>query len=361
MGNFDDMKLSVEAMTGGKNTVLLDDRGMPSVMVIVPKMKLAELIKGNSNQETHPGFIVGTEEKNAMYVSKFQNIVYGDRAYSLPFKDPRTSVNFDDALRFCRNKGKGWSLMPYSLWCAIALWCKANKTMPHGNNNWGSDSTAKHERGVETCKEGGENEHKGQTARTATGSGPDTWNHNWMPDGIADLNGNVWEWTAGMRLNAGEINIIANADVMKSDVLLSAGSTSWKAISKEGNLVNKGTSGCLKWDWDNSGNKLKLTNGAVTFKTDEGHGHSFKDMTLDAGLSSTVPELAKALLLYPDDPGQDVYGGDWHWANVTGERLPICGGRWNHTGGAGVFYVSLGDLRTSADGGIGFRSAFCNL
>ena len=33
MPNFDDFKLAVEAMTGGKNTVLFDDMGMPSVMV----------------------------------------------------------------------------------------------------------------------------------------------------------------------------------------------------------------------------------------------------------------------------------------------------------------------------------------
>lgn len=33
MANFDDMKLAVEALSGGKNTVLLDDRGMPSIMV----------------------------------------------------------------------------------------------------------------------------------------------------------------------------------------------------------------------------------------------------------------------------------------------------------------------------------------
>lgn len=38
MSNFDDMKLAVEALSGGKNTVLFDDIGMPSIMVILPKM-----------------------------------------------------------------------------------------------------------------------------------------------------------------------------------------------------------------------------------------------------------------------------------------------------------------------------------
>ena len=39
MANFDDMKLAVEALSGGKNTVLLDDRGMPSIMVAFSKIQ----------------------------------------------------------------------------------------------------------------------------------------------------------------------------------------------------------------------------------------------------------------------------------------------------------------------------------
>lgn len=33
MNNFDDMKLAVEALSGGKNTVLFDDLGMPSIKI----------------------------------------------------------------------------------------------------------------------------------------------------------------------------------------------------------------------------------------------------------------------------------------------------------------------------------------
>lgn len=46
MNNFDDMKLAVEALSGGKNTVLFDDLGMPSIMVILPKMISNALISG---------------------------------------------------------------------------------------------------------------------------------------------------------------------------------------------------------------------------------------------------------------------------------------------------------------------------
>ena len=82
-------------------------------------------------------------------------------------------------------------------------------------------------------------------------------------------------------------------------------------------------------------------------------------MTLVSGLSA-APEIAKALLLYPDDPNGD-YGGDFHGLNTVGERLPRCGGGWYDSSSAGVFYVNLVNPRSGADGGIGFRSAYCEL
>ena len=62
MPNFDDMKLAIEAMSGGKNTVLLDDQGMPSVMVAFPKFKISDVITGGS-ENIHPAFSIGGVEK----------------------------------------------------------------------------------------------------------------------------------------------------------------------------------------------------------------------------------------------------------------------------------------------------------
>lgn len=348
MPNFDDLKLSIEALSGGKNTVLFDDLGMPSVMVPFPKLKMSDLIAGGS-ENIHPAFSVDGVEKSVIYVSKYQNIVLNERGYSLPMRDPRASLNFDQAVAYCRNKGKGWSLTPYSLWSAIALWCRKNGTMPRGNNNYGADHAYGHEKGVPTYYE------SGKIARCATGSGPNTWNHNWMPDGIADLNGNVWEWCAGMRLMNGEIQIIPYANCMAADASMGASSTLWKAIAADGTLVEPGTAGTLKYNYVSG--HIQLTSGDIT-PEDTWRGDTYQNMTLDSAL--TVPEIAKALLIYPDEPGGD-YGGDGHYMNNSGERLPICGGGWNDSSSAGVFSVGLYLPRSHSDSSVGFRSAYCEL
>lgn len=348
MPNFDDLKLSIEALSGGKNTVLFDDLGMPSVMVPFPKLKMSDLIAGGS-ENIHPAFSVDGVEKSVIYVSKYQNIVLNERGYSLPMRDPRASLNFDQAVAYCRNKGKGWSLTPYSLWSAIALWCRKNGTMPRGNNNYGADHAYGHEKGVPTYYE------SGKIARCATGSGPNTWNHNWMPDGIADLNGNVWEWCAGMRLMNGEIQIIPYANCMAADASMGASSTLWKAIAADGTLVEPGSAGTLKYNYVSG--HIQLTSGDIT-PEDTWRGGTYQNMTLDSAL--TVPEIAKALLIYPDEPGGD-YGGDGHYMNNSGERLPFCGGYWNRASGAGVFNVYLSNPRSNSYSNIGFRSAYCEL
>jgi hypothetical protein len=350
MGNYDQMAAAVSELSGGKNVVLLDDVGKPSIYVRIPKGKNSELVTGLSDN-VHLAFNVNSVEKTAFYYSKYQNIIENGRAYSLAHRDPKVSLNWDAARQACEAKGSGFHLATLAEWAYIALWSRKNGTMPHGNNNYGKDSAYTYEKGEEAAKDGS------NTGRCFTGSGPVTWNHNWQSDGICDLNGNVWEWNAGMRLVDGEIQIIPyNNAAMGAECDMSATSTLWKAIKADGSLVDPGTSGTLKWDWVS--NQIQLTSGAITSTADSGHGAEYKNMTLASGL--TAPEIAKILLLYPDEPGGD-YGGDYHYFNPAGERLPVCGGGWNAGASAGVFYVSLTHPRSYAYGTIGFRSAFVDL
>lgn len=345
---FEDMRLAVESLTGGKNTVLLDDAGYPSIMVVWPKLNNKNLISGGTDQ-THPGSIVNSVEKT-MYISKYINTVKNGRAYSLPGQDPAHDINADTALKYCRAKGTGWGPVPFALRAQIALWCRANGSMPRGNTDHSYSSDNSNERGVTTAYDG----TKG--GRTATGSGPVTWNHNWQADGIADLCGDVNEWYNDFRIVDGEIQVIPYANIMDPSVSVASDSDAWKGISADGEYTDPGTDGNLKYDYISS--KLTLISGDVSYTTDGSVNTGYTSLALESGL--TVPELAKSLMLYPDEPGED-YGGDLRWADLTGERVALGGGVWWYGSSAGVFCVNLNYARSFANWALGLRSAYCDL
>lgn len=351
MTNFDDLKLAVQAISGGRNTVLLDDMGMPSIMVPFPKLTYADIMTGGT-QDPLPAFLVDGHEIPVIYESKYQNIVVNDRAYSLPFEDPRVYITFDQALQMCRNKGDGWHLHSNALWAAIQSWCYRNKTVPHGNGNYGKDYSNPHEHGVTTYIDGN---HGG--GRTATGSGPVTWYHNYDSSGIADLCGNIWEWVAGLRMVNGEIQIIPYGNSMKADCNMSATSTEWKAIMPNGTLVAPGTAGTLKYDGETATGAPRI-NTAVEFKPGTDDGYYWRQFgTLAAKAGVDIPPMMKALGLAPIPDYEYGNGGFWIRPQAA-ERLPIRGAHWSYTTSAGVAALFLNYPRSSSHHHVGFRAAF---
>ncbi len=230
-------------------------------------------------------------------------------------------------------------------WAAIALWCLKNGYMPRGNNNYGADHSAAHERGVATLIGS-----DGRTNRVATGSGPVTWAHNGDSSGIYDLNGNVSEWVGGFRLNAGEIQVIPNNDAAVTGTNQTSTSPLWKGITKTGNLVAPGSSGSLKFD-----NPLKLVE---TITGTPGAASSVFQNLTKSDTIETIPEILKALGLYP--AGADL-GGDQIYIDSTSERLAYRGGSWTNTTFAGVFCLSANYPRSGSSTFIGFRAAFVDL
>ena len=224
MANFDLTNLAVQ-MIAPNNKVILDEAELPSVMVFIPKFKLSEVLN-TTDDSTHPAFIVNGHEIDGFYCSKYINCTHDGLAYSLPAQDPQANINFDNARARCENKGNGWHLMTAAEWAAIALWCKKNGFMPYGNNNYGKDTRESNYRAIPSMAK----DSQGRTQRTATGTGPVEWYHDKTLGGIADLNGNVFEWQGGIRLVRGELQILANNDAADPDNPQNSTSECWKAI-----------------------------------------------------------------------------------------------------------------------------------
>lgn len=347
MANFDDLQGAV-AQFGAGNKVIYDDTGMPSIMVGVPKMKYSDLITGGTD-EVLPFWIVEGEEKDTIWVSKFQNIVENDRAYSLGMKLPKNYITYDAALAACRKKGNGWHLNQTGVFACLNLLSQKMGTVPHGNTNYGKDHYHTYEKGIQP---------QGETQRTLTGSGQPTWYHNHDTSGIADLNGNVWEWTGGLRLMDGEIQIIPYGNCMKIDCDMTAASTLWKAIMPDGTLVEPGTAGTLKIDQVSASAGLRI-NTTVEYPT-SGEAYrniTFKSLTAKSGVN--IPKLLIALGLYPEESA--TYGNDQIWARNHGERLPIRGSSFDRASNSGPSALALHNVRSHSYAGVGFRSAFCDL
>ena len=343
MANFDDLSMAV-ASFGGNNKVIFDDLEKPSIMVGIPKMKYSEVVTSGT-QDVLDIFKTDGVERDVLWVSKYINIVMNERAYSLPMKDPKAYINFDQSLAACRKKGAGWGLTPNALFGAILLWCNRNNFLPRGNTNYNASYEKAYEKGVcsAVISNGG--------GRTATGSGPATWYHDGTVAGIADLCGDVWEWVAGMRIVNGEIQIIPYGNCMKADCDMSADSTEWKAIKPDGTLVDPGTAGTLHYDWQSSNIVINTATNS-TFSQNK----PFNSIAAQSGVN--IPQILKLHGIVKDT--NDIYAatGHQHYINTDGERLPFRGSDFGNTSRGGVGALDLNGARSASNISVGFRSAY---
>lgn len=353
---YEDFKLAVEHLSQGTNTVILDDVGLPSVMVLIPKMDSAKLSNGLDSR-THPAFIVNGKEYDTVAVGKYISFIKYGRAYSLPNKDPATCFNFDDSARMCSLKGKGWGITPYSLWGALALWCKKNSTIPEGNTNYGQYGDNAESRGAAATMT---KTPDGTPApgHTLTGSGPLSWFHNHRPDGIADLCGNVFEWCSGFRFCNGELQIIPNADTMQNGCDMSYSSPLWRAILPDGSLTNPGDKDSVKLDFiDNHW----VVSTKITSHTEEKRCCPVRDITVGDGVER-IPQILIELGICPErEPTGAPYGNDVFWGpNKALEQFPCRGGNWyDHVYACGgMFRTSVYYGRDIIGNTIGMRLAY---
>lgn len=133
----DTLRASIEAVSGGRNTIMYDDQGNPNIMVCIPKFDTKYM--GVPINGTHPAFNLGNgKECPEIWVSKYQNVpgIGGVPVSALPLNDriPANYVNKSEHMghilngmynctpsqgsALCEKKGKGWHLISNLEWCA---------------------------------------------------------------------------------------------------------------------------------------------------------------------------------------------------------------------------------------------------
>lgn len=331
----DSLRQSVEASSGGRNTVIYDDKGYPSIMVIIPRFNLSD-INPNWENVCHPAFDVDGVMKSEIFVSKYPNVVHDGRGYSLPHVDPASMVTFDNAKSYCTNKGKGWHLFSNAERAAIALYSLKNGTQPFGNNSHGKDFYHPNQRGTiadETVLD------NGKYTRTKTG-GNVNWSHTHDSFGIYDLNGNVAEWLGGVKYYKGSLYVAGDNNTARNN---------YDAEEKE-NSVDGFLN--LNLGFDSLGNYTS----SEPANDSENVGKVFSSVS---GGNEVMEHLALAPV--NEDTLKAGLRNDYLYVKkALAEFIPVFGGSFADELTAGVFSLNFSLPRSYAGLDVGFRSAYTN-
>lgn len=364
-------KSALEAASGGRNTLLFDDLGLPSVMVRIPMFLWSDVLEG-APEEPCSAFVVGGRVLEEIYISKYLNVVRYGRGYSLPGRNPAAMYTRDEMKRLCAAKGPGWHLMSNAEYMALAFWCRKNGFYPHGNNLGGKDVFFPHEHGTRVYM----GSFRGHTKvmhmwPTLTGTGPDTWTHDGSPYGVADLVGNLWDTLAGLRVLNGEINIIPDND-SAMNVDEGPDSPCWRAILPDGSLVAPGTPGTYKIDALTPGIETEdfvNLNCGFLLSTELRHPHycgGSKNLTHRAYTMTPFAEMTHApdaapnlrileLGMYPVEHMQRYPN---FFLRNYGERMLCRGGSWFDHRTMSMFEIYMREERSWIAQDIGFRACY---
>jgi hypothetical protein len=325
----------VEAASGGKVTVLYDDKGYPSYMVVIPKFTV-ETIDADLGTGVHPAFVVNGVEKAEIFIGQYEANVLDGRALSLPGYDQCVSVNYDNANNYCKAKGSNWHMMTNWEAAALALWCIKNG-QPTGNTNWGIHHVLTHECGrrVDGVAPG----TASGTGRVLNGSGPASWRHDKTFAGIDNLVGNIWEWVGGMKIVNGKF-------YFPDDNYFTQAEGSWK----DQGVIIADDSGTTKLGV--SGTDTVHATGSISF----GAWKGLTRTTAYAALSDTIKYRFMQAMIDPAFNNTDPVGS--FWFDTDTERFPVRFGHWYNAAGAGVAALSLYNARADVTAVIGFRLAY---
>jgi len=315
-----------------------------------------------------------------------------EKVKSKPGVPPWCEITYREARQAACNLGTGWFLTPARVWARLAYEAAANGTQPHGPNgdtNPPSDAEYPDELGVRNWALA----DRGANDSALTGSGPATWFHNWRGDGVADLNGNIWEWVSGLFLLPE--NLDDDSDTLHE--ITGAGEDGYVLIHANDDLSLRGSpfgestataAGSLtdsNKDWttdefagcylyDDSGNLYYIDSNTATavsidgadtpasgpyeilelISSDVTSGMSSGNRTLTLRSDADLGPLA--IPATSDGTGSTTYSQDGYWFNPTALRAAIRGGYWGIGVRAGVFALDLFNVPSDRGLAMGFRA-----
>ena len=351
-----DWKARIIAASGGRNALLMDDEGFPSVMLRFEPPQGADLLDG-ADKALHPAFVAGGKTLGSLWLAKYPccRILHAGREHFLSLRgtDSAQHIGYDRAVEACGQKGAGWHMMTNVEYAFLALLCRKNGFEPHGNTCYGTYALNSAETGAvvdfyayNPLKPG----------RLLTGSGPANWAHDATDAGMYELNGNVWEWAAGLRMVDGEIQILPDNDAALPGADLSEMSRSWRAISPSGELLipqsGAPTPGAVGFCWNSDCQRWEM--GARFQAEGDKQNCAFQDVFAQGEISNL--HFFQRLGLLP--PGRE-WRQDCFFACGSGERLAARGGSYIRGETSGIFALLLTDGRDRTDSDrIGFRLGF---
>lgn len=339
---------------------IADDTGNLGAYVKVDSMKLSQLL-ANGGDIVHPAFTINGVNKPSLYIGKYEGIQTENRIYSLPGVSPKVDINLDTYEEYCLAKGPRHHCITAAEWAFLALRCKKNGTQPKGNNDYGKDIEETEYSAIPSP----DMQDGGKTAYVLTGTGPLSWRHNGKIDGICDLNGNICEWTPGIRLVYGELQVLPDNDAagLKGN---SANYGQWKAISVNATSWNDlyiepdgygTTTASVKLDYVS--NHWQWQYEEPKYKSEEPRYAAFGATTCGS-MNAGAKLYLQAMALLPEDGATaEDYNNDYVSAvNYAPERYAYRGGLWNSGSEAGMFYLNLSYSKSYHSNGVGGRPAY---
>ena len=173
--------------------------------------------------------------------------------------------------------------------------------------------------------------------------------HNGQNNGVADLNGNMWELASGLTKSQ---QTDGNFLILKESVSLKSFTTATDTTSATatdayhtGNydtidlsaLIPSAEAGAQYF-----GNGANAVFGFSTTRTDANYKMACGGIPLSTGVSAG---------------GTSSFGNDGVWRYWRTHLQPIVGGDWDNSSGAGVFPLILSNVASTSGGGIGVRAS----